>query len=88
MIEVGRILKRFLLTWLMMDVPSKNNLIGVRKMGTRNYSDSDVFRQAENDLFNNSFWNQPDEPEEEDEDYEPSDEEMKSNFGTKWHDAL
>ncbi len=32
-------------------------------MGTRNYSDSDVFRQAENDLFNNSFWNQPDEPE-------------------------
>ena len=32
-------------------------------MGTRNYSDSDVFRQAENDLFNNSFWNQHDEPE-------------------------
>ncbi len=32
-------------------------------MGTRNYSDSDVFRQAENDLFNNSFWNQNDEPE-------------------------
>jgi hypothetical protein len=58
-------------------------------MGTRNYSDSDVFRQAENDLFNNSFWNQPDEPEEEeDEDYEPSDQEMMSNFGTKWHDAL
>ena len=77
-----------------MDVPSENNLIGVRKMGTRNCSDSDVFRQAENDLFNNSFWNQPDEPEEEEEeeeygdDYEPSDEEMKSNFGTKWHDAL
>ena len=56
-------------------------------MGTRNCSDSDVFRQAENDLFNKSFWNKPDEPEE-DEDYEPSDEEMKSNFGTKWHDAL
>ena len=69
----------------MMDVPSKNNLIGVRKMGTRNYSDSDVFRQAENDLFNKSFWNQPDEPEEDD---EPSDQEMMSNFGTKWHDAL
>ena len=75
----------------MMDVPSENNLIGVRKMGTRNCSDSDVFRQAENDLFNNSFWNQPDEPEEEeeeDEDYEPSDFEMMSAFGTKWHDAL
>jgi len=57
-------------------------------MSTRRYSDSDVFRQAENDLFNNSFWNQPDEPEEEDEDYEPSDQEMMSNFGTKWHDAL
>ena len=69
----------------MMDVPFKNNLIGVRKMGIRNYSDSDVFRQAENDLFNKSFWNQPDEPEEDD---EPSDQEMMSNFGTKWHDAL
>ena len=60
-------------------------------MGTRRYSDSDVFRQAENDLFNNSFWNQPDEPEDEeedDEDYEPSDDDMKSNFGTKWHDGL
>ena len=59
-------------------------------MGTRNYSDSDVFRQAENDLFNNSFWNQPDEPEDEEygEDYEPSDDDMKSNFGTKWHDWL
>tara|TARA_R100000664_G_scaffold7528_1_gene12647 strand:- start:677 stop:877 length:201 start_codon:yes stop_codon:yes gene_type:complete len=66
-------------------------------MGTRRYTDSEIFRQAENDLFNNSFWNQPDEPEieegeEDDEeygdDYEPSDEEMKSNFGTKWHDAL
>ena len=56
-------------------------------MGTRRYSDSEIFRQAENDLFNNSFWNQPDEPEE-DEDYEPSDFEMMSNFGTKWHDAL
>jgi len=67
-----------------MDVPSKINLIGVIKMGTRNYSDSDVFRQAENDLFNNSFWNQPDEPE----DDEPSDDEMMSAFGTKWHDAL
>ena len=32
-------------------------------MGTRNYSESEIFRQAENDLFNNSFWNQPDEPE-------------------------
>jgi len=32
-------------------------------MSTRRYSDSDVFRQAENDLFNKSFWNQPDEPE-------------------------
>tara|TARA_Y100001973_G_scaffold17944_1_gene26198 strand:- start:2294 stop:2509 length:216 start_codon:yes stop_codon:yes gene_type:complete len=63
MIEVGKSLKRFLLTWLMMDVPSKINLIGVRKMSTRRCSDSDVFRQAENDLFNNSFWNQPDEPE-------------------------
>ena len=73
-----------------MDVPSKNNLIGMRKMGTRNYSDSDVFRQAENDLFNNSFWNQPDEPEDEEygEDYEPSDFEMQAAFGTKWHDAL
>lgn len=49
----------------MMDVPSKNNLIGVRKMGTRNYSESEIFRQAENDLFNNSFWNQSDEPESE-----------------------
>ena len=58
-------------------------------MGTRNYSESENFRQAENDLFNNSFWNQPDEPEEEeDEDYEPSDDDMKSNFGTKWHDWL
>lgn len=59
-------------------------------MGTRNYSESDVFRQAENDLFNNSFWNKEDESEDEEygEDYEPSDEEMKSNFGTKWHDAL
>ena len=71
----------------MMDVPSKINLIGVRKMGTRRYSESEIFRQAENDLFNNSFWNQPDEPEE-DEDYEPSDQEMMSNFGTKWHDGL
>ena len=71
----------------MMDVPSKNNLIGVRKMGTRNYSDSDVFRQAENDLFNNSFWNQPEEPEEEEDD-EPSDDDMMSAFGTKWHDGL
>ena len=53
-------------------------------MGTRNCSDSDVFRQAENDLFNNSFWNQPDEPE----DDEPSDDEMVSAFGTKWHDGL
>ena len=53
-------------------------------MGTRRYSDSDVFRQAENDLFNTSFWNQPDEPE----DDEPSDDEMMSAFGTKWHDAL
>ena len=60
-------------------------------MSTRRYSESDVFRQAENDLFNNSFWNQPDEPEDEedeDEDYEPSDDDMKSNFGTKWHDWL
>ena len=32
-------------------------------MGTRNYSESEIFRQAENDLFNKSFWNQPDEPE-------------------------
>jgi hypothetical protein len=63
MIKVGRSLKRFLLTWLTMDVPSKINLTGVKKMSTRRYSDSDVFRQAENDLFNNSFWNQPDEPE-------------------------
>ena len=61
-------------------------------MTTRRYSESEIFRQAENDLFNNSFWNQPDEPEEkeeeEDEDYEPSDDDMKSNFGTKWHDWL
>ena len=64
-------------------------------MGTRHYSESEIFRQAENDLFNNSFWNQPDEPEieegeeeEYDEDYEPSDFEMQSAFGTKWHDAL
>ena len=73
-----------------MVVPSKINLIGVLKMSTRRYSDSDVFRQAENDLFNNSFWNQPDEPEDEEygEDYEPSDDDMKSNFGTKWHDWL
>ena len=56
-------------------------------MGTRNYSDSDVFRQAENDLFNNSFWNQPEEPEEEEDD-EPSDDDMMSAFGTKWHDGL
>ena len=54
-------------------------------MGTRRYSESEIFRQAENDLFNNSFWNQPDEPEEDD---EPSDDDMKSNFGTKWHDWL
>ena len=54
-------------------------------MGTRNYSDSEIFRQAENDLFNNSFWNKKDEPEEDD---EPSDFEMMSAFGTKWHDAL
>ena len=72
----------------MMDVPLKINLIGVRKMNTRRYSESEIFRQAENDLFNNSFWNQPDEPEEEDEDYEPLDDEMMSAFGTKWHDAL
>ena len=76
-----------------MDVPSKNNLIGVRRMGTRNYSESEIFRQAEDDLFNNSFWNQPDEPEEEEDeeygdDYEPSDQEVMSQFGTKWHDAL
>ena len=63
-------------------------------MGTRNYSESEIFRQAEDDLFNNSFWNQPDEPEEEEEeeeygdDYEPSDQEVMSQFGTKWHDAL
>ena len=56
-------------------------------MSTRRYSDSDVFSQAENDLFNKSFWNQPDESED-DEDYEPSDFEMQSAFGTKWHDAL
>ena len=67
-----------------MDVPLKNNLIGVRKMGTRRYSESEIFRQAENDLFNNSFWNQKDEPE----DDEPSDYDMMSAFGTKWHDAL
>lgn len=54
-------------------------------MGTRRYSESEIFRQAENDLFNNSFWNQPDEPEEDD---EPSDDDMMSAFGTKWHDAL
>ena len=76
-----------------MDVPSKNNLIGVRRMGTRNYSESEIFRQAEDDLFNNSFWNQPDEPEEEEDeeygdDYEPSDQEMMTNFGPKWHDWL
>ena len=53
-------------------------------MSTRRYSDSDVFRQAENDLFNNSFWNQKDEPE----DDEPSDDDMMSAFGTKWHDGL
>ena len=57
-------------------------------MNTRRYSESEIFRQAENDLFNKSFWNQPDEPEEEDEDYEPSDDEMMSAFGTKWHDGL
>ncbi len=57
----------------------------MRKMGTRRYSESEIFRQAENDLFNNSFWNQPDEPEEDD---EPSDDDMMSAFGTKWHDAL
>tara|TARA_R100001443_G_scaffold2370_1_gene8039 strand:+ start:295 stop:468 length:174 start_codon:yes stop_codon:yes gene_type:complete len=57
-------------------------------MNTRRYSESEIFRQAENDLFNNSFWNQPDEPEEEDEDYEPSDDDMMSAFGTKWHDGL
>mgnify|MGYP001184458537 CR=1 FL=1 len=62
-------------------------------MGTRNYSESEIFRQAEDDLFNNSFWNQPDEPEEEEDeeygdDYEPSDQEVMSQFGTKWHDAL
>ena len=68
----------------MMDVPSKINLIGVRKMNTRRYSESEIFRQAENDLFNKSFWNQPDEPE----DDEPSDDEMMSAFGTKWHDGL
>ena len=67
-----------------MVVPLKITLIGVRKMSTRRYSDSDVFRQAENDLFNNSFWNQKDEPE----DDEPSDDDMMSAFGTKWHDAL
>ena len=53
-------------------------------MNTRNYSESEIFRQAENDLFNNSFWNQPDESE----DDEPSDDEMMSAFGTKWHDGL
>ncbi len=60
-------------------------------MSTRRYTDSEIFRQAENDLFNNSFWNQPDEPEEEEEygdDYEPSDQEVMSQFGTKWHDGL
>ena len=59
-------------------------------MGTRNYSESEIFRQAENDLFNNSFWNQKDEPEDEEygEDYEPSDQEMMAAFGTKWHDGL
>ncbi len=62
-------------------------------MGTRNYSESEIFRQAEDDLFNNSFWNQPDEPEEEEDeeygdDYEPSDQEMMANFGPKWHDWL
>ena len=67
-----------------MHVPSKNILIGVRKMNNRNYSESEIFRQAENDLFNNSFWNQEDEPE----DDEPSDDEMMSAFGTKWHDGL
>jgi len=67
-----------------MVVPSKNILYGVRKMNTRNYSESEIFRQAENDLFNNSFWNQEDEPE----DDEPSDDEMMSAFGTKWHDGL
>ena len=46
-----------------MVVPLKITLIGVRKMSTRRYSESEIFRQAENDLFNNSFWNQPDEPE-------------------------
>ena len=71
-----------------MDVPSKINLLGVRKMSTRRCSDSDVFRQAENDLFNNSFWNQPDEPEEDGDDCEPSDDDMMSAFGTKWHDRL
>ena len=55
-------------------------------MSTRRYTESEIFRQAENDLFNKSFWNQPDEPEEEDD--EPSDDEMMSAFGTKWHDAL
>lgn len=57
-------------------------------MSTRRYTDSEICRQAENDLFNNSFWNQKDEPEEEDEDYEPSDDDMMSAFGTKWHDGL
>ena len=68
-----------------MVVPLKITLIGVRKMSTRRYSESEIFRQAENDLFNNSFWNQPDEPEEDD---EPSDDDMMSAFGTKWHDGL
>ena len=73
-----------------MHVPSKNTLIGVRKMSTRRYTESEIFRQAENALFNKSCWNQNDEPEieEAEEDDEPSDDEMMSAFGTKWHDGL
>ncbi|SVB44557.1 uncharacterized protein METZ01_LOCUS197411 [marine metagenome] len=44
---------------------------------------------AINDLHNAGIYPEIEEPEidEDDEDYEPTDQEMMSNFGTKWHDG-
>ena len=45
---------------------------------------------AINDLKNGGIYPEIEEAEidEDDEDYEPTDQEMMSSFGTKWHDGL
>ena len=73
--------RKFVTENLMTDSFLKDHQPGIDHMHEEN---------AINDLKNTGIYPEIEEPEinEDDEDYEPTDQEMMSSFGTKWHDGL